>query len=173
MSTDAAPITAAKRSFPPIVDGRSRILILGTLPGEESLRRREYYAHPRNLFWPIVCALFGDTPPGSYGERVDYVVSRNIALWDVCASAERAASADASIRGETPNAIDELIASHPPIRAVAFNGGSAQRLYDRHFARHRELAYLALPSTSPAYARLGFAEKLARWSLLREVLRAE
>ena len=170
MSTDAPPAVAAKRSFPPIVDGRSRVLILGTLPGEESLRRREYYAHPRNLFWPIVCALFGEVPPAGYGDRLSYVASRQIALWDVCASAERAASADASIRGEVPNAIDELIASHPLIRAIAFNGSGAQRLYDRHFARHRGLAYLALPSTSPAYASLGFAEKLARWSLLREVL---
>ena len=159
-----------KRSFPPIVDARSLVLVLGTLPGEESLRRHEYYAHSRNLFWPIVCALFGDDPPASYAERLNFVVRRRIALWDVCAAGQRAASADATIRDEVPNAIDELLMTHPAIRAVAFNGSGARRLHDRHFARRAELAYFALPSTSPAHARLGFADKLAQWRALRTVL---
>ena len=144
--------------------------MLGTLPGEESLRRAEYYAHPRNLFWPIAFGLFGMTESASYAERLSFVASRRIALWDVCASGRRRASADATIRGEIPNAIDELILAHPGICAIAFNGSGARLLYDRHFARRPELAYLALPSTSPAYASLGFAEKLARWCALREVL---
>jgi len=155
-----------------VVDRRSLVLVLGTLPGEESLRRVEYYAHPRNLFWPIVFGLFGSAPPASlYAEKLDFVLSRRIALWDVCESGQRLASADATIRGETPNAIDTLIAAHPGIRAIAFNGSGARRLYERHFARRPELFYLALPSTSPAYASLGFADKLARWSELRDVLR--
>jgi hypoxanthine-DNA glycosylase len=147
--------------------------VLGTLPGEESLRRQEYYAHPRNLFWPIVFALFDATPPAAFGERVGFVVARHIALWDVCASAQRLASADTTIRAEVPNAIDGLLDRHPAIRAVAFNGSGARRLYDHHFARRPELRYLALPSTSPAHARLGFAEKLAAWSALRETLDVE
>ena len=144
--------------------------MLGTLPGEESLRRREYYAHPRNLFWPIVFALFGETPPPDYADRVRLIGTRGIAVWDVCASARRVASADTSIAAEVPNTIDALIDAHPGIRAVAFNGSGARRLYDRHFARRPELRYLALPSTSPAHARLGFAEKLAQWRVLSEVL---
>ena len=160
----------AKRSFPPIVDARSRILVLGTLPGEESLRRREYYAHPRNLFWPIIHALFDAVPAAVYEERVAFVLSRNIALWDVCASAQRRASADTDIRSEIPNAIDALLARHPQIRAVAFNGSTARRLYDRHFKRHPERAYLALPSTSPAHARLGFTDKLVQWRAVHEAL---
>jgi hypoxanthine-DNA glycosylase len=153
-----------------VVDARSRVLVLGTLPGEESLRRRQYYAHPRNLFWPIVFALFGGSPPESYDERLRLSLGRGIALWDVVASGHRAASADATIRAEAPNAIPELLAAHPGIRAVAFNGGGARRLHDRHFARRTDLTYLALPSTSPAYARLGFAAKLAQWQALRDVL---
>jgi TDG/mug DNA glycosylase family protein len=144
--------------------------VLGTLPGEESLRRQEYYAHPRNLLWPIVGALFGETPPASYRDRLAFVLRRRIALWDVCQSATRLASADAAIRAEIPNAIHELIASHPGIRAIAFNGGGARRLYHRHFAPLPGLAYLALPSTSPAYASLGQAEKLTRWTALRDLL---
>jgi len=144
--------------------------VLGTLPGEESLRRVEYYAHPRNLFWPIVCGLFGRAAPSLYADKLRFVTHRRIALWDVCESGERRASADATIRGEVPNRIDALLLAHPLIRAIAFNGSGARLLYDRHFARRPELVYLAMPSTSPAYASLGFAQKLARWSALREVL---
>ena len=147
--------------------------MLGTLPGEESLRRQEYYAHPRNLFWPIVCTLFGDPVPTEYGERLRLVALRRIALWDVCASGEREASADATIRRETPNLIGDLLASHPGIRAIAFNGSGARRLYDRHFARLPALTYHAFPSTSPAHARLGFAEKFERWQALRAALQAD
>jgi hypoxanthine-DNA glycosylase len=162
----------AKRSFPPIADPRACVLVLGTLPGEESLRRREYYAHPRNLFWPIVFALFDTTPATDYAERLGFVAARRIALWDVCEFAEREASADSAIRRERPNAIDRLLDTHPLICALAFNGSGAQRLYDRHFTRRAEFTYLALPSTSPAHARMDFAAKLARWRALRELLLA-
>ena len=159
-----------KRSFPPIVDARARLLVLGTLPGEESLRRQEYYAHPRNLFWPIMFALFEAAPAGAYADRLAFVRDRGIALWDVCAACERDASADATIRAEEPNTIDRLLDAYPEIGAVAFNGSGARRLYDRHFLRRPGLAYLALPSTSPAHARLGFAEKLAQWTALRHAI---
>jgi len=144
--------------------------VLGTLPGEESLRRGEYYAHPRNLLWPIIFALFGETPPPAYSDRVRSIGAHNIALWDVCASARRVASADTTIAAEVPNAIDALLDTHPGIRAVAFNGTTARRLYDRHFARRTALTYLALPSTSPAHATIDFSAKLARWAALREVV---
>jgi double-stranded uracil-DNA glycosylase len=160
----------AKCSFPPVVDANARVLVLGTLPGEESLRRQEYYAHPRNLFWPILFALCGGVPQSDYAKKLAFAKSHRVALWDVCARAEREASADARIRREQPNAIETLLDTHPLIAAVAFNGSGAQRLYDRHFRRRPALAYLALPSTSPAYAGLDFAGKLERWSALRAVL---
>ena len=160
----------AKTSFPPVVDANARVLVLGTLPGEESLRRQEYYAHPRNLFWPIVFALFDATPTADYADRLAFVMAQRIALWDVCELAEREASADSAIRRERPNTIDRLLDAHPLIRAVAFNGSGARRLHDRHFTRRAELTYLALPSTSPAHARMDFAAKLAHWTALRDVL---
>jgi double-stranded uracil-DNA glycosylase len=166
----ALPAAPVKRSFPPIADERARVLVLGTLPGEESLRRGEYYAHPRNLFWPIVFALFDATPAAGYAERLAFVGVHRIALWDVCELGERDASADATIRRERPNPIDRLLNAHPLIHAVAFNGTGARRLHDRHFARRSDLTYLALPSTSPAHARIGFSGKLARWTALREVV---
>jgi len=146
------------------------VLVLGTLPGEESLRRVEYYAHPRNAFWPIVFALFGAAPAIDYNERLRFAGDRRIALWDVCATAERRASLDSEIKRESPNPIHDLLDAHPDIRTVAFNGGGARRLYNRHFTRRPDLLYLPLPSTSPAHASLGLGEKLARWQALREAL---
>jgi hypoxanthine-DNA glycosylase len=167
---DRIPAALAKRSFPPIVDHRARVLVLGTLPGEESLRRQQYYAHPRNLLWRIIFALFDATPPTDYAARLAFVAAHRIALWDVCELGERERSADTTIRLERPNAIDRLLDEHPSICAVAFNGTTARRLYDRHFKRRENLSYLALPSTSPAHATVGFTEKLARWSPLRQIL---
>ncbi len=165
-----ASAASAKRSFPPVVDAQARVLVLGTLPGEESLRRGEYYAHPRNLFWPIVFALFGEPPASSYTQRLAFLTAHRIAAWDVCELGERERSADATIRLERPNAIDRLLDQHPLIRAVAFNGTGARRLHDRHFPRRAELTYLALPSTSPAHATIDFSAKLARWIALRDAL---
>jgi hypoxanthine-DNA glycosylase len=144
--------------------------VLGTLPGEESLRQVKYYAHPRNLFWPIVHALFGAAPSEIYEERLAFVIARRIALWDVCAAAERRASLDTEIKREVPNTIHELLDANPGIRTVAFNGGTARRLYDRHFIRRSGLTYLHLPSTSPAHASRSFADKLALWQALRNAI---
>jgi hypoxanthine-DNA glycosylase len=169
-AAELAAAAPAKRSFAPVVDARARVLVLGTLPGEESLRRQQYYAHPRNLFWPILFALFDAVPATDYAAKLGFSLAHRVALWDVCALGERDASADATIRREIPNAIDRLLDAHPLIGAVAFNGTGARRLHDRHFRRRSGLAYLALPSTSPAHARLDFAAKLARWTALREAL---
>ena len=168
--SDRSAAALAKRSFLPVVDGRAHVLVLGTLPGEESLRRGEYYAHPRNLFWPIIFALFGEAPASNYPERLAFLTAHRIAVWDVCEVGERERSADTTIRLERPNAIDRLLDQHPLIRAVAFNGTTAQRLYDRHFARRAAVTYLVLPSTSPAHATIDFPAKLARWTALRDVL---
>lgn len=97
-------------------------------------------------------------------------MARRIALWDVCAMAERRASLDTEIKREIPNMIDELLDANPGIRTVAFNGGTARRLYDRHFIRRPDLSYLHLPSTSPAHASRSFAEKLILWQALRKAL---
>jgi hypoxanthine-DNA glycosylase len=149
------------------------VLVLGSLPGEESLRRSEYYAHPRNLFWPILATLFGAPLPEAYADRLALAARCRVALWDVVGIGERHASSDATIRLHQPNAIGELLDEHADICGLAFNGGTALRLFDRHFARRPGLTYLALPSTSPAHASLGFADKLARWQALRKLVQAD
>ncbi|MBQ4278453.1 MAG: DNA-deoxyinosine glycosylase [Rikenellaceae bacterium] len=151
-------------SFAPIADEHSRLLILGTMPGVRSLQKQEYYGHPRNAFWPLIAELTGHRPSDDYAAKTAMLHEARIALWDVCRECRREGSLDSNIRGERPNAIAALIARHPAIRAVAFNGQPAARLFRRHIGTidGRELDYLVLPSTSPAYA-IPFERKLAGW----------
>ena len=157
-------------SFDPIVDDKSRVLILGTIPGVESLRKQEYYGHPRNAFWPIIAAVCGRELPASYSGKTAMLLDAGIALWYVCRGCEREGSLDSNICNVTPNAIDRLLDEHPNIQALFFNGQNAERLFKRYFPeawRYRE--YYPLPSTSPAYT-LPFDEKKEAWSIIRFLL---
>lgn len=156
--------------FPPIARADARLLILGSLPGAESLRRRRYYAQPRNHFWPIVGALYGATPELPYEERVAALLANGIAVWDVCAAAFRAGSLDASIEPETIEVNDfaSFYAAHPRIARVCCNGTTAAELYRRRVQPGlpppwRQLAPVRLPSTSPAHAAMSLEQKLERW----------
>lgn len=156
--------------FPPVEPRRARVLILGTLPSAESLRRREYYAHPRNAFWPLMGALFGAGRELSYPVRLRRLAARGVMLWDVLRAAHRPGSLDSAIhpRRLEPNAIPELLARHPELRIIAFNGAPAEALFRRHVApkcgnRLAKLERVRLPSTSPAHASRTFAQKLAVW----------
>jgi double-stranded uracil-DNA glycosylase len=158
------------RGFPPIARADARVLVLGSLPGQESLRRRQYYAQPRNAFWSIMGELFGAAPTLPYARRVARLRSRRVAVWDVCARAFRAGSLDASIvpGSVIVNDFAAFFASHPRIRLVCLNGAKAEALYRRCVlpalaAPAAALPLLRLPSTSPAHAARPFAAKLAAW----------
>jgi len=153
------------------------VLILGSMPGVESLKAQQYYAHPRNAFWPIMGRLFGFDPVLPYPERLERLKENRIALWDVAHQCIRPGSLDSSIRHDTvvPNDFASLFEAHPHIRAVFFNGRKAAELYAkmvlpdlaepwRSLPRHR------LPSTSPAHAAQNFEQKLATWLQIRAVL---
>ena len=158
--------SAAKASFPPVVDACTRVLILGSLPGEISLARQQYYANPQNQFWRLLEAVTGaDLVASAYEARLAALRAAGIGLWDVIHSAERAGSLDAAIRGHRPNALGELVASLPALRAVAFNGGKALAIGRRSLGPNTPLAVLALPSSSPAYTA-PFEAKLEAWLTL-------
>lgn len=122
-----------KQSFPPMVGERPEILILGSLPGEESLRRQEYYAKPQNRFWPLMARLTGSPLPQTYAEKRAMLAAHRIALWDVVQEAERKGSADTDIRHAVPNDIPGLLRVCPTIRTVVFNGQKAAALFRKHF----------------------------------------
>lgn len=160
-----------KRSFPPVVDARTRLLICGSLPGDRSLAAQRYYAHPQNQFWRLLTPVVGqDLAALGYDDRLAALLDAHIGLWDVVASATRPGSSDAAIRDPAPNDLEQLAATLPDLRAIAFNGGTAQRIgmraMDRHAARY---ALVALPSSSPLHT-IGIAAKQAAWAALRDYL---
>ena len=165
------------QGFPPIADAHARVLILGSLPGQVSLQRQQYYAQPHNAFWKIMGRLFDARPELPYDERTQRLVRDGVALWDVCAAATRPGSLDAAIvhASVVPNDFAAFIASHPRLRLICFNGAKAAELYRRLVLPSlprtlRPVGYETLPSTSPAHAAMTFEEKLTRWSIVRDAV---
>jgi len=165
----AEPASAHVQGFLPMIAPGARVVVLGSMPGVASLRQQQYYAHPRNAFWPIAAAVFGFDARASYEARSNALGTVGVALWDVLQACERAGSLDANIATASivPNDFDAFFAAHPRIERVCFNGGKAAALYRRHvlpaLRLQRHLQYVDLPSTSPAHAAMSQREKLALW----------
>ena len=161
------------RSFPPIVSEKSKVLILGSMPGDASLRARQYYAHPRNTFWRIMGELFGVGPSLPYPERLVRLRSAGVALWDSLKVCERPGSLDASITEEVANDFPGFFAKYPRITHIYFNGRKAEMAFRRRALpllpndRH---VFTRLPSTSPAHAAMSFEAKVQAWSVVRKAL---
>lgn len=161
-----------KACFPPVADDETRMLILGSLPGEESLRRGQYYGHPQNRFWELVGTAIG-TPlrPLPYADRLQVLLRHRIGLWDVIAHAARAGSLDSAIRDAAPNDLSALVTSLPKLRAVAFNGRKAGMEGRKLLADGASnIRLVDLPSSSPAYAAMPLAEKKERWAAIADHL---
>lgn len=165
------------RGFPPIAAPDARVLILGSLPGQMSLAAQQYYAQPYNVFWRIMGELFDAGPQRPYAERAAVLMSRRVALWDVCRAAVRPGSLDSAIDLESVviNDFATFFRRHPAIEAVYSNGGTSYALYRRLALPRlpqavRDLPHERLPSTSPAHASLRYEQKLARWRVVAERL---
>lgn len=159
-----------KASLAPVTNARTRVLVLGSLPGEQSLRQAQYYANPRNQFWRLMETVIGrHLVDLDYETRLATLLAARVGLWDVIASAERRGSLDAHIRGHVPNPLDAFAAALPELRAVAFNGGKAAEIGRRRLTAAQSYALVALPSSSPAHT-LAFDHKLADWRALSPYL---
>jgi hypoxanthine-DNA glycosylase len=170
-TADPAAQAGRKRCFAPVVDARTRLLILGSLPGERSLALQEYYGNRQNKFWTLMSAVIGvSLVPLAYQDRLAALLAHGIGLWDVVAEAQRHGSLDSKIRDRDDNDLPGLLARFPAIGAIAFNGGTAAKLGIKVLgARADQYALFELPSSSPAYT-LAYAEKCARWMQLRAAL---
>ena len=162
-------------SFPPVIGENPHTLILGSIPGKASLEAQQYYAWPQNAFWPIMAELYGFDVSLEYSLRLHELASCGILLWDVLKQCERSSSLDSAIvpLTEIPNDIPQLLRAQPTIHRLCFNGGKAWSSFRRHLLakiRHPEhYRFHPLPSTSPAHARMNFAQKCAAW---KQVLKA-
>lgn len=157
--------------FPPVANPNARVLILGSLPGEVSLRAGQYYANERNAFWRIMGDLLGAGPALPYAQRLEKLGVAGIALWDVIAACERFGSLDSDIVNSSvvANDFSAFFAVHRGIERVYFNGGAAETSFRRLVLpclSGLNLKLLRLPSTSPAHAARSYAEKLAAWSAI-------
>ena len=153
------------RSFPPVIARSSRVLVLGTMPGERSLQAGEYYAHPQNAFWRLMDDILGIPAALPYAQRLQRVTARGVALWEVLASCERAGSLDTAIRNATPNDFESLFKAYPRLVAVLFNGRKAEELWRRHVrAGPASVTVRTLPSSSPANARMSYDGKRQAWA---------
>ena len=170
-------MVSVTEGFPPLLGPGARVLVLGSLPSQKSLQKNQYYGHPQNVFWRVMAELFGASVDLAYADRVAILIQNGIAVWDVLASSVRPGSMDSDIDQKTATANDfaTLLRENTGIRLVCFNGQAAAKLFDRLVDEQTRQSFSAvdfvtMPSTSPAYAAMSFAEKLERWSYVAAVL---
>lgn len=166
------------RGLPPALRDDARVLVLGSMPGEASLRQQQYYGHPRNRFWPLMALLCGVDAASPYRQRIAALNAAGIGLWDVLGECVRRGSLDSAIeRGsEVANPIAAICARLPALRAIALNGGKAAQAFARHIEPQfdaslaQRVAIYRLPSTSPANASCTLPRLQAAWSVLGDEL---
>lgn len=152
------------QSFPYFIDSKTEILILGTMPGAQSLAKQEYYANPRNHFWKIIFTLFGGLPiPENFEEKIKILQSNKIGLWDVLENCERKGSLDIHIKNQKENDFVALLEKYPTITKIVFNGKQSHAFFYKRFGQVKGITYYVMPSTSPANT-MTFENKLKIWS---------
>lgn len=152
----------ALTGLPPVINHATRIVILGSFPGAASLAAQQYYAHPRNQFWPLLSALIGtDLQSLDYPQRLACLLQHEIGLWDVIAGCRRTGSLDSAIRAAQANPFDRLQQQCPALQRVCFNGKTSGKFAPQFSAAG--YTTVVLPSSSPANAQLSFAQKLVLW----------
>lgn len=158
--------------LPPIVDDQTRVLVVGSMPGVQSLEKQQYYGNARNHFWPMIGEVFGEVVSNVYEERIVLLKKHGIGLWDTIQSCERKGSLDATIRNEVPNDFEWLFTTYPQIELVLFNGGKAFDVFKKRVGfdvlngRH----YEKMPSTSPIPGKniKSFEDKVAMWKMIAQ-----
>jgi len=161
-------IIPVKTAFPPIVNANCRVILLGTMPGDRSLSLQQYYGHAGNHFWKLIYALFDQPVAQNYEERKNFLLSHEIALWDVLESCTCEGSLDSNIKNEVVNDFPAFYRQYPSIQHVFFDSKKAEQFYLRHVKKSDDKVYHLLPSPSRANASKTFVQKLDAW---REILR--
>jgi TDG/mug DNA glycosylase family protein len=159
-----------KIAFGPIVNKNCKVLILGTMPSEESLRKQERYGHKSNQFWRIIFALFNKPLPESYEEKNAFLIGKNIAIWDVLESCEGKGSLDSCIENEKPNNFKKFFKEYPQIEYIFFTSKKAEEFYKKYVGFDEKRHFITLPSPSPANARMTLEQKIESWKILADIV---
>jgi hypoxanthine-DNA glycosylase len=160
-----------KLSFPPIADIKSKILLLGTMPGEQSLKHQEYYAHKGNHFWRLMFSLLGEPPTNNYEQKKQILLKNGIAVWDVLQACERVGAADSAITKEIVNDFRSFYEQFPNISSVFFTSKKAGFFYDQYVGRDNLRIYYTLSSPSSANTWKTLDEKLSDWHIIKSALK--
>ena len=152
-----------KFALAPIASKNSQVLILGTMPGEQSLLQQQYYANKGNHFWKILFQIYNQDFSTDYQIRTELILKNNLALWDVLNSCEREGSLDSKIKNEIPNDFSDFLKNHPDISTIVFSSKAAEAYFKKYISPLPSLKYFSLPSPSGANAHLTLAQKTEIW----------
>jgi len=158
-----------KAALPPLINPTDKILILGSMPGEQSLKLQEYYGNRGNHFWKLMFTVFHEPFNADYTSRKQFLVRNGIALWDVLAHCERKGSLDSNIKNEVPNDFQSFHLKYPNIQYVFFSSKAASKYYDKYAQRINSIEYFILASPSGANAGKTFLQKLDEWKILSTI----
>lgn len=158
-----------KKALQPLIDHSTVILIMGTMAGEQSIAKQEYYANRGNLFWKILFAVFGEEFSTSYDDRKILLKKYHIGLWNVLKSCKREGSSDATITEETINDFENLHKQFPNIKYVFFESKAAAKYFQKYGHPQENVIYATLPSTSGLNAGLTAAEKMEQWKAVSQI----
>ncbi|MFD2941875.1 DNA-deoxyinosine glycosylase [Flavobacterium notoginsengisoli] len=157
-------------SFAPISSKKSKILILGTMPGTKSLELNQYYGHNQNNFWKFLFSILEEEFSYDYETRKTLLIKNNIALWDVLQFCDRVGSLDSAIKNEIANDFENFLENHPSINVIIFNGQKAAVFFKKYIHLNKQYQQITLPSTSPANAGKAFQDKLNEWKVIKTLL---
>ena len=169
-----------QHEIPPVFDGNSRVLVLGSFPSVQSRKAAFFYGHPQNRFWRVLSAVFGEPVSGDVPEKKALLLKHKVAakrvmllnggvaLWDVIESCDIKGSSDASIKNVVPNDLS-VILSTAAIAHVFTNGQMAHKLYQKYLAKEIDLPETVLPSTSPANAAWSLERLTEAWKIIRSI----
>ena len=151
----------------PIYDKNSTILILGSFPSVKSREGKFFYNHPQNRFWKVISNIYGYSVPNTIKDKINLLLSNNIALWDVIQSCEIIGSSDSSIRKVIPNDISNIV-ENSKIEKIFTNGNTAHKMYQKYISKSIDIEEFVLPSTSPANARYSLDNLIDAWKVIKK-----
>ncbi|MBQ8740077.1 MAG: DNA-deoxyinosine glycosylase [Clostridia bacterium] len=152
----------------PLYDSNSKILILGSFPSLKSREQMFFYGHPQNRFWKVLAAVFNCDTPQTVEQKRHFLLSHNIAVWDVIASCEIVGSSDSSIKNVVPNDLTKIL-STADIKQIFVNGKTAEKYYNKYIKAQIGRSAICLPSTSPANAGCSLARLIEDWKVTKEI----